>query len=101
MLIIEKLLEKKIKGDLKIKRTEKRIIFFFSECDHFLTIERLTSDSFIFLVDYNLVDELEYYLGLGKQKISESVLSWFITKYDVEKFGDLKEKILSFRDHIG
>ena len=97
MLIIDKLLDRKLKGELKIKSTHKRTIFFFSESNHFLTIEKLNPDSYIFLVDNSLVNDLESYLTLERKIISEFILNWFMKKNDVGNFSDLTNKLLSLR----
>lgn len=97
MLIVEKLLERKLKGEIKIKSTQKRTIFFFSESNHFLTIEKLSPDSFIFFVDNSLVNELESYLTFDRKIISEFIMSWFLNKNGVDNFSDLKSKLLSLR----
>lgn len=100
MLIVEKLLERKLKGEIKIKSTQKRTIFFFSESNHFLTIEKLSPDSFMFFVDNSLVNELESYLTLERKLISELILSWFMKKNEVDNFYNLTSKLQSLRSQI-
>lgn len=100
MLIVEKLLNKKYKNGFKIKSTPKRLTFSFSNNDHFITIEILTSESFIFFFDDKLLGEFEYFLGLSRQQISELTLSWFLKKLEVNNFDTLQKKTTLLRDHV-
>lgn len=89
MLIIDKILNKKTVNLSPKKVMDRSICFEFDDGSKFLTVEELTSDSYVLFVDDHFLNNLNHLLGIDHSKLSFDIFEWFKRKYEIKTMEDI------------
>jgi hypothetical protein len=92
MLVVEKIINKRISTLPMFEVKNNRIQFFFDNKKHFVSIEKIDKECFLYFIDKSFLDDLVYLLGIERSILSDIIMNWFFSKMKIKKIVDLEDK---------